>query len=115
MPGSTNTWFPNRGALTVCWAAISLMAGPAAAGAAAAEAAVAWAAVAWAAGADTAPAAVAMTRPATVIAAVNTFLCFNARLSFVPPMVISGSHIGLRDRRHRLRTQNPLRNTPVRR
>jgi hypothetical protein len=28
MPGFTNTWFPNRGALMVCWAAISLMAGP---------------------------------------------------------------------------------------
>src|SRR5882672_4026387 len=61
MPGSTNTWFPNRCAVMVCWAAISLIAG------------------AWAAGADTALAPVATTSPAAAIAAVITFLCFNAR------------------------------------
>jgi len=72
MPGSTNTWFPNRCAVMVCWAAISLIAGPWAASAARA-------AVAWAAGTDTALAAVATTSPATAIAAVITFLCFNAR------------------------------------
>jgi hypothetical protein len=69
MPGSTNTWFPNRCAVMVCWAAISLIVGPCAA----------WAAVAWTAGADTTLAPVATTSPATVIAAVSTFRCFNAR------------------------------------
>src|ERR1700759_407556 len=87
MPGLTNTWFPNRGALMVCWAAISLMAGPGAAGAAAAWTAVAWTAaagavVARAVGADTALAAVATRSPAAASAAVITFLCFNARHSF---------------------------------
>jgi hypothetical protein len=53
----------------VCWAAISLIVGPWAA----------WAAVAWTAGADTALAPVATTSPASVIAAVITFRCFNAR------------------------------------
>jgi hypothetical protein len=56
----------------VCWAAISLMTGPWAACAARA-------AVAWAAGTETALAPVATTSPATAIAAVITFLCFNAR------------------------------------
>src|SRR5690242_1706991 len=67
MPGSTNTWFPNRCAVMVCWAAISLIAGP-------------WAAcAARAAGTDTVLAPVATTSPATAIAAMITFLCFNAR------------------------------------
>jgi hypothetical protein len=56
----------------VCWAAISLIVGPWAACAARA-------AVARAAGADTALAPVATTSPATAIAAVITFRCFNAR------------------------------------
>jgi hypothetical protein len=82
MPGFTNTWFPNRGALMVCWAAISLMTGPGVAWAAAAGTAVAGTVVAWAAGPDRALAAVATTSPAVAIAAVMAFLCFNARHSF---------------------------------
>lgn len=69
MPGSTNTWFPNRGAVMLCWAAMSLMAGPAGP------------AVAGAAVAGTALAAVAMTSPAAAIAAVITFRRFNASYS----------------------------------
>src|SRR5690242_10138064 len=99
MPGSRNTCFPTRGAVMVRWAAISLIAGPAAA---------------WAAGADTAPAAVAMTSPATAITVVMTFRFFNAPYSF---FCSAHGHIRHayrpRNRRHGPADAGPLRNTPV--
>jgi hypothetical protein len=82
----------------VCWAAISLMAGPGVAWAAVAPAATAWVAVAgalaawvtvasvpvaWAAGADTAPAADTAKSPAAAIAAAMTFRFFSTRHPFL--------------------------------
>jgi hypothetical protein len=84
MPGSTNTWFPFRDAVMLCWAAISLMTGPA------------WPGAAGAAVAGAALAAVAMTSPAAVIAAVITFRRFNASYSFRCANAISGMLIGPR-------------------